>query len=131
MLLETANAWNNVQLSARMLFEFGSKKRSCLSVCHLTEQSSFWGTLCLQSDLRSGSEAVTDNAGPRSPEPPIPTSFRTMRFFSEPHLLALLTDYFAICFLKRFKNPPHNLKILSCNFTLFHTLLLPPHSLMC
>lgn len=116
---------------ARMTCEFGSKKMSCLSVCHLTVQSSSWGMLCLQSDLHSGSEAATADAGPRSLQPPIPTSFRTMHFFSEVHLLALLTDYFVMCFLIRFKNLSHNLKILSYIFILFHTVLLPAHSLMC
>lgn len=110
---------------ARMTFKPGSKKPSCLSACHLTVKSSSWGMLCLQSDLHSGSEA----AAVQPPAPPIPASFRdgfrTMRFFSDPHLLAFLTDCFVMCFFKRFKNFSSNLKILSCSFTLFHTSLLP------
>jgi len=106
---------------ARMTFKLGSKKLSCLSACHLTVKSSSWGMLCLQSDLHSGSEA----AAGQYPAPLIPASFRTMCFFSEPHLLAFLTDCSVMCFFKRFKNLSHNLKILSCSFTLFHTSLLP------
>jgi len=59
--------------------------------------------LCQQTDLCSGIEAAAAYVGPHSPKPPIPTSFRTMGFFSEPHLLALLTDYFVMCFLEVLK----------------------------
>lgn len=53
------------------------KRRSCLSVCHLTAQSSSWGMLCLQSALCSGGLAPRS---PRSPRFLDSTSFRSRTY---------------------------------------------------
>lgn len=100
------------------------KKTSCLSACNLTVESSSWGMLCLQSHLV---QAVRQQQQLTLLSPSFLQVLGQSIFFSEPHLLAFLTSWFITGFFKRFKKPfPHNWKILSCSFTLFHTLLLPP-----
>lgn len=110
----------------RMTLESASKKTSCLSVCHPTAQSSSWGMLCLRSVRHSG------GVGPPSPQPPSPTSWRTMPFFSEPHLLPLLTNYSVTCFLKRFSKIFLTIRKYGAATSRYFTPFLLPHrSLMC
>lgn len=108
----------------RMTLESGSKRASCLSVCHPTVQSSSWGMLCLQSAQHSSS------TGPPSPQPPSPPKLENNAFFSRATPAATSDQLFRHVLPQEvFKNLSHGSKIRSRDFTLFHAFPPPPSQL--